>query len=83
MIGDGELPPGWQGSYGTLNVRRALAEIHARLQALEYKPPTRTQRICRWLRHVINSNPFVTPWQSRRLEQLDLWLKRYDVEQAP
>lgn len=35
MIGDDELPNGWIGSYGTLNTRQALAEIHARLQALE------------------------------------------------
>ena len=32
---DTNLPDNWQGSYGTLNTRRALAEIHARLQALE------------------------------------------------
>ncbi len=35
MIGDNELPAGWQGSYGTLNTRRALADIHARLLRLE------------------------------------------------
>ena len=32
---DPQLPPGWQGSYGTLNTRHALIEIHARLCALE------------------------------------------------
>lgn len=35
MIGDNDLPETWCGSYGTLNTRRALAEINARLQALE------------------------------------------------
>ncbi len=35
MIGDNELPASWQGSYGTLNTRQALAEIHARLLRLE------------------------------------------------
>lgn len=75
-MNDPQLPPGWQGSYGTLNTRLALAEIHQRLLALEVKPPTHTQRLCRWLRHVVNANPFVTPWQSRRVERLDLWLKR-------
>ena len=35
MIGDEELPAGWCGSYGTLNVRQALLDIHARLYALE------------------------------------------------
>ena len=32
---DTNLPEAWQGSYGTLNTRRALAEINARLCALE------------------------------------------------
>jgi hypothetical protein len=35
MIGDSQLPASWQGSYGTLNTRQALAEIHARLLQLE------------------------------------------------
>lgn len=77
MIDDPKLPPGWQGSYGTLNTRQALAEIHARLLQLEAKPVTRQQRLCRWLRHVVNTNPFVTPWQSRRVERLDRWLKQH------
>ncbi len=77
MIGDRDLPEGWQGSYGTINMGRALADIDARLRRLEAKPPTRRQRLCRWIRHVINSNPFVTPWQSRRVERLDGWLKRH------
>jgi hypothetical protein len=32
---DSQLPASWQGSYGTLNTRQALAEIHARLLQLE------------------------------------------------
>lgn len=83
MIGDSELPPGWQGSYGTINTRQALADIDARLRLLERRPLTRAQRFCRWLRHVVNANPFVTPWQSRRVERLDLWLKRHSGQQTP
>ena len=34
-MNDPQLPPGWQGSYGTLNTRQALAEINRRLCALD------------------------------------------------
>jgi hypothetical protein len=33
------------------------------------------RRVLSWLIDVINGNPIVTPWQSRKLEYIDKWLR--------
>jgi hypothetical protein len=32
-------------------------------------------RVLSWLIDVINGNPIVTPWQSRKMERIDRWLR--------